>query len=69
MQNKHGGKREGAGRKSSPYLSKAIQLSVRPDELDFILENIKSPRQRTLVLIYWIQDQQNKASRDYELPL
>lgn len=52
----HGGKRDGAGRKPGPFLSKRLVLHLRNEmELEYILENL-TPRERTEILIKYLDN-------------
>lgn len=64
MPNNHGGKRDGAGRKPSRYQTKHIKIAADLPELDFILSNIKSTRQRALILINWIMDKRAESQQE-----
>jgi len=51
MSSSHGGKREGAGRKPTPFISKKVTLHFETEqEYQSLLERITNPRQRTLIL-------------------
>lgn len=51
---KHGGKREGAGRKPSPFISKRLVLHLKNEmELEYILE-ATGPRERTEILLKYL---------------
>lgn len=63
MPNQHGGKREGAGRKSSPFSLKHIKIAVAGGELKYILENIPDTRRRAVILLNYIMDNE-KAGQD-----
>lgn len=51
MTNRHGGKRQGAGRKPSPYISKRVVLHFESEEEHQMIRDITNPRERVEFII------------------
>lgn len=51
MINKHGGKRKGAGRKPSPYISKPVKLHFKSEAEYRLFIELTRPRERVEIVL------------------